>query len=130
MRITFRATKAEFAEDEYVLICGVFGYDPEGAEHYLSFDRLSEGAAESQPEEEWGIRTEFDDQINSAYNCIGACRLCRTRFEVDLAKPLGRPTDVEGFDITLDVSEQVYQHFKAGLRRVFRGPFQNLLVSD
>ncbi len=52
MRIAFRASEGGFEADEYALICGLAGADSDGAEHYLNFQRSSEGEPE---EEDWGV---------------------------------------------------------------------------
>ena len=120
MRVRFRAMDAGFDADEYSIICGVDGRDAAGAEHALSFDRLSEEAAAVDQADDWGVHAQFDDQSNGEYGCVGQCRLSRASLSVDLAKPLGHLAGVEGFDVELAITEELYQQVRAGFARVFR----------
>jgi hypothetical protein len=120
MRVRFRSTDAGFDADEYSIICGVGGRDATGVEHALSFDRLSEEAAEINPTDDWGVHTEFDDQSNGGYGCVGQCRLSRTSLEVDLSKQLGRLAGVDGFDVELSIGNDLYEQVRIGLPRIFR----------
>src|SRR5262249_54614243 len=106
MRVRVRATDAGFDADEYSIVCGVDGRDAGGVEHALSFDRLSEKAAAEDPADDWGVHTQFDDQSNGGYGCVGHCRLSRGALSVDLAKQLGRLTGVEGFDVELAIADE------------------------
>jgi hypothetical protein len=120
MRIEFRAIDAGFDADEYSIICGVNGQDALGVEHALSFDRLSEEAAAQDPEDDWGVHTEFDDQSNGEYGCVRQCRLSRTALAVDLQSQLGRLANVEGFDVELAISSELFEMIRIGLTRIFR----------
>jgi hypothetical protein len=120
LRITFRATEAEFDGDDYSLICGVSGADNIGEEHALSFDRLAEVAAEESPDEDNGIHVQFDQQGYGGYNCIQRCCLSRTRLMLDLSKQLGQLRFVTGFDVELSVADADFATFSDGMRRVFR----------
>ena len=120
MRIRFRATEGFFANED-AITCGVAGPDADGVEHALSFDRASEAVAMDDPEDDWGVHTEFDDQINGAYGCVGRCRLVREALAVDLLGPLGRRlVGVEGFDVDLAIDEEAYAVVRSGLIRIFR----------
>ncbi|MDB5311840.1 MAG: hypothetical protein JWO38_6042, partial [Gemmataceae bacterium] len=128
MRIRFRATDGGFDADDYALLCGVDGPDADGVDHALSFDRLSESAAATDPDDDWGVHTEFDDQSNGEYGRVGQCRLSRTALSVDLSGQLGGLAAVEGFDVELIFSDEVYEQVRAGLTRIFRG-MPGVLVS-
>jgi hypothetical protein len=67
------------------LVCGLSGTDPEGDEHYLNLQRDSEAG---DPNEDWGVYVEFDDQINGGYNRVKGCRLTRALLVVELAGQL------------------------------------------
>ena len=129
MRVKFRATDAGFDADEYSIICGVNGQDAAGVEHALSFDRLSEEAAAQDPGDDWGVHTEFDDQSNGEYGCVGQCRLSRTALGLDLQSQLGRLANVEGFDVELGISDELFEEIRTGLSRIFRN-MPGVLVFD
>ncbi len=122
MRLEFRAEEGGFEGDgrEVVcLICGFYGRDSNGIEHYLHLTRGFEGENLS---EDWGVHCEFDDQINGDYNCIQRCRLSRMALEVDLLQPIDRQKKYNGIpvDITgLDESKIIAM--RDGLPRIFRG---------
>jgi len=120
MRISFVATEAEFDDGEYSLVAGVSRTIGDQIEHAVSFDRLSEVAAEEEPDEDWGINLQYNDQGYSGYDCIARCVLTRDSLRVDLSKQLGALADVRGIDATIEVADSEYQRFLAGMRRVFR----------
>jgi hypothetical protein len=130
MRVRFRATDAGFDDDEFSIVCGVDGPDAAGVNHELSFDRLSESAAIEHPTEDWGVHTQFDDQSNGDYGCVGQCRLSRGMLSVDLVKQLGGLTDVDGFDAELAISDDLYEQVRAGLVRVFRSMPGMLTIAE
>lgn len=120
MRIAFRATEARFDVDEYALVCGVRG----GEEQYLIFQRGPEGSTE-----DWGVYLEYGDQINGGYRCVGQCRLGPEHLSVDLAGQLGSLGGVDGFDVELVLDDESYEQLRTGLRRIFRGQPEALLVA-
>src|SRR5579883_2038527 len=99
MRLKFVATQAGFEADEYALVWGVAG-----EQEYLTFQRDSEGARE-----DWGVYLEYADQSNGEYGCVAGCRLSRNSLSVDLAHQLGRLSGVTGFDVTLDIDDDVFE---------------------
>jgi hypothetical protein len=120
MRIEFTANMATFDEMNEALVAGLAVGD--GTETYLLFQRsVADGP------DDWGVYLEYNDQINSQYNLISACRLVRGRLEVDLSGPLGNLADVDGFDVTLQVEDSTFQRFADGLTKVFRGEASALL---
>jgi hypothetical protein len=130
MRVRFHATDAGFDADEYSIICGVDGRDADGVEHALSFDRLSEEAEVEDPADDWGVHTQFDDQSNGGYGCVGRCRLSRTSLSVDLARQLGRLAGIEGFDVELAIDDEMYEQVRIGLSRIFRGMPGVLVIAE
>ena len=130
MRVSFRATDAGFDADEYSIVCGVDGPDAAGIEHALSFDRLSEEAAAEDPAEDWGVHTQFDDQSNGGYGCVGQCRLSRRSLSVDLAKQLGQLVGVEGFDVELAIADELFAEVRSGLARIFRAMPGVLVIAE
>jgi hypothetical protein len=117
MRIAFRATEAGFEADEYALVCGLAGVDADGAEHYLNFQRLPEGAAAN---EDWGVHIEYDDPINGEYGRVCKCRLSRDELSVDLSQQLGSLVGTDGFDIVLAIDDTSFEQIRTGLPRIFR----------
>jgi hypothetical protein len=115
MRIAFQAAEGGFEDDGYALICGVSGTDTEGNEHYLVFQRDTEGG-----DDDWGVHVEFDDQVNGEYNRVKACRLSSDRLMVDLAGKLGTLEGVEGFDVDLNLPGECLTKIRSGLPRIFR----------
>jgi hypothetical protein len=130
MRVGFRATDCGFDADEYSIICGVDGQDAAGVEHALSFDRLSEKAAATDPSDDWGVHTQFGDQSNGGYGCVGQCRLSRRMLVVDLSKQLGGLIGVEGFDVELAIADELYEQLRTGLTRTFRGMPEVLVITE
>ena len=121
MRLVFRATEGGFDAAETVdcLVCGFFGRDVSGKEHYANFQRSVEAG---DPSEDWGVHFEFDDQINGAYNCIRQCHLSRTALAVELARPIDRQKQVSGVSVDLSgLDEDSYEAIRDGLPRIFRG---------
>jgi hypothetical protein len=119
MRIAFIADEGSFDTDEYAMVCSVAG-----GEHYLMFQREVEEAGE-----DWGVYLEYDDQSNGGYECVAACRIDADLLSVDLAKQLGRRlVSVTGFDVTLRLSPEQAETVRAGIRRLFRGSFMNMLA--
>ncbi|HEV3384859.1 MAG TPA: hypothetical protein VG097_08580 [Gemmata sp.] len=130
MRFRFRATDAGFDADEYSIICGVDGQDATGAEHALSFDRLSEEAAADNSSEDRGVHAQFDDQSNGGFGCVGQCRLSRRSLVVDLSKQLGRLANVDGFDVELAIGNELYEQVLFGLARIFRDMPGVLIIAE
>jgi len=130
MRVSFRATDAGFDADEYSIVCGVDGHDAVGIEHVLSFDRLSEEAALVDPADDGGVHTQFDDQSNGGYGCVAKCKLSRRLLTVDLAKRLGELVGVDGFDVELAITDELFADVRSGLARIFRAMPGVLVISE
>lgn len=130
MRVQFLATDAGFDDDEFSIVCGVDGRDAEGVEHALSFDRVSELGGRVYPSEDWGVHAQFDDQGNGGYGCVSRCRLSRTCLSVDLSGQLGGLVGVDGFDVKLDIDDELYNQVKIGLARIFRGMTEILVIAE
>ena len=114
MRIEFIADTATFDEIADALVAGLAVGS--GVEVHLMFQRsVADGP------DDWGVYLEYKDQGNSGYNLISACRIARQRVEVDLSGPLGSLEGVEGFDVSLDVSDSTFETFADGLTKIFRG---------
>jgi hypothetical protein len=113
----FQATEGGFVDDEFSLVCGLSGNDFAGDEHYLNLSRVAET---EDAEEDWGVHVEFDDQGNGAYNCVGGCRLNRSRLSVELSAQLGDLVGITRFEVSLAIDDATYQELLAGLPRVFR----------
>lgn len=125
MRIKFNVTEAGFEDDEYALICGFSGTDSGGVEHYLNLQREAESG---DPDEDWGVHIEYDDQINGQYDRVKQCRLSRDRLSVDLVGQLGTLVGVEGFDLALGLDGESYAEIRVGLTRSFRGISDVLII--
>lgn len=121
MRICFNARSGGYWDDDYALVCGVDGVSNDGTEHVLLFNRVNETISQEDPDEDWGVHTEFDDQNNGAYDAVRKCDLTRTALTVELSRQLGKLKNVEGFDVLLGISDEDYEQLKIGLDRVFRG---------
>jgi hypothetical protein len=120
MRISFTADTATFDEIDEAFVAGLAV--GEGTETYLLFQRsVADGP------DDWGVHLEHNDQVNSGYDLISACRVTRDRVEVDLSAPLGSLEGVEGFDVSLQVDDSTFQRFSDGLTKVFRGEASALL---
>jgi hypothetical protein len=116
MRIAFRAHQAAVAEENGAVSCGFSGNDSTGREHYLTL----QASSVDHDTDDWGIYLELDDQINSGYNRVEKCRLRREQLSVDVRQPLGKLTDVDGFDIILALEQESYDDIQRGLLQVFR----------
>jgi len=89
MRLEFVANEAAGFDDDDALSCGVSGVDAKGMEHYPVFDRLHEVVASEEPDEDWGVYFECDDQSNGAYNVLQSVLLSRESLAIDLNRQLG-----------------------------------------
>jgi hypothetical protein len=121
MRLEFRADEGGFyTPDErmkiYCLLCGASGHGADGSKHYMTLQR---GAENEDPDEDYGIRFEFDDQITGAYSNVRKCRLTRSSLEVILTHPKKKITEVAA-DIS-GLEDSVFEAMRAGLPRIFRG---------
>jgi hypothetical protein len=130
MRLEFSAEEAEFADENdptyFCLLCGFYGKDSEGVDHYLTFQRAFE---EEPASDDWGVHCEFDDQINGNYNCIGCCRLTRTALEVEFTKPIDWEKKYGEIVVNISgLSEQTFAAIRAGLPRIFRGATELLTL--
>ena len=127
MRIILHATMGSFEADEFALVLGLTGIDPNGAEHYLIVQRALDGG---KPEEDWGVHIEFDDQINGQYDRVQKFRLSRERLSVDLTEQLGTLAGVEGFDVELDLDDSTFALIRTGMPRNFRGTIDVLAIEE
>jgi hypothetical protein len=122
MRLEFRAEEGGFEDvgsEAHCLICGFYGHDSDGAEHYMHLTRGFEG---EDPSEDWGVHCEFDGQHNGDYNCIRRCQLTRTTLAVDLSQQIDWQKKYTG--ICVDISgldEEPFAAILAGLPRIFHG---------
>lgn len=133
MRITFRATRAFFQEDEELLAAGFdTGADWEEKDgHFLSLQRSAEGLRKDL--EDWeadGLYVELDDQVYSGYGVVRECRLSRGMLSVDLETPPEDLDDVEGFDVELAIDDKSFDALKAGLPRIVEGSLAQLVVVE
>lgn len=132
MYLEFQATEGGFEGDDDrriadCLACGVSGPDQHGETHYFSFQR---SFASEDPSEDRGIHVEFDDQINSGYNRVAACRISRTQFVVDFTTPFGRPQPRSGVRVDLSgLDDESYRAIVEGLPQIFREKL-DLLTQD
>ena len=120
MRINFTADTATFDKINEAFVVGLAVGD--GTETYLLFQR-----SVADDSDDGGIHLEHNDQANSKYNVISACRLTRDRVEVDLSGSLGNLVDVEGFDVSLQVDDSTFRGFADGMTKVFKGKASALL---
>lgn len=131
VRITFRAIRSYFQEDEELLAVGFdTGVDWSRKDgHQLSLQRSAEGLRKDL--EDWeadGLYIEFDDQVYSGYGVVRTCRLSRRVLSVDLEGPPGDPDEVEGFDVELAIDDKSYDALVAGLPRIVEGSLAELTV--
>jgi hypothetical protein len=110
--LTFTATQAGIDEDEDALVAGVATAD---SECYVTFQRDAKDSSE-----DWGVHFEFNDQINSGYECIRHCTLSRCRLHVELARPIDRQKRIVNVDVELQISDADFDTFVVMLRRIFR----------
>ena len=128
MRVEFQATEGGFLADEDAIGFTLGGGDEAGNKHYLNLQRSPES---SDPEDDWGIYLEFDDQANSGYGCLAMCRLCRQRLSIEFSKPLGRwlPRLV-GIEVgLLGISDGTYEELRRELPRAFRDFEAQLVIT-
>ena len=118
--LSFTAKEVGVVEDEYSLIASLGVSDPV---QYVTFQR-----AVDDGEDDWGIHFEFNDQINSKYECIKSCTLTRDHLLVELTEPIDTKKEVQAVDVCLEVSEDDLQAFTDMLRRIFRGKLDLLTV--
>jgi hypothetical protein len=116
MRLRLRASQAEFVDDGYALILGLAGTNETG-EHRLILQQINESV---DPDEDWGVHLEWDDQSQSEYDAIMKCRLTGASLTIDLSKPLGALPETTGFDVELSAEGVAYVALVDGLKRVFR----------
>lgn len=133
MRITFRAVRGVFQEDEELLSAGFdTGADWEERDgHFLSLQRSAEGLRKDL--EDWeadGLYVELDDQVYSGYGVVRACRLSRGMFSIDLEAPLDELEEIKGFDVELAIDDKSFDALKAGLPRIIEGSLAELVVAD
>ena len=124
MRIQFKANNATFDE-----ICGnhvACLAIADGSLGYLIFQRTSS----TDPDKDSGIFLEYNEVENSSYNIIKECRVSRYRLSVDLKTPFDSLINVEGFDITLNISELSFSRLINGMKTIFRDDSGNLLSID
>ena len=123
MKIAFEATHAVFEDDEYALLCA-FGGESGSPSHYLILQRSAES---EPPQEDWGVHVEYNDQVTGLYNVVRRCALSRNSLSLELSAPLPTLSQVEGFEVSLSISDAAYAQISAGLRRIFRGTAAGLL---
>jgi len=133
VRISFRATRGFFQEDEELLAAGFdTGADWEEKDgHFLSLQRSAEGLRKDL--EDWeadGLYVELDDQVYSGYGVVRECRLSRGMLSVDLETPPEDLDDVEGFDVELAIDDKSFDALKAGLPRIVEGSLAQLVVVE
>ncbi len=131
VRITFRAVRGFFQEDEEVLSAGFdTGEDWEEKDgHFLSLQRSAEGLRNDM--EDWeadGLYVELDDQVYSGYGVVRECRLNRNMLSVDLSGPLDGLDDIEGIDVELAIDDKTFDLLRAGLPRIIEGSLASLVV--
>ncbi|MDR3623206.1 MAG: Imm10 family immunity protein [Paludisphaera borealis] len=133
MRITFRAVRGVFQEDEELLSAG-FDAGADWAEkggHFLSLQRSAEGLRGDL--EDWeadGLYVELDDQVYSGYGVVRECRLSRGMLSVDLETPIEDDEEIEGFDVELAIDDKSFDALKAGLPRIIEGSLAQLVVVE
>lgn len=89
---------------------------------YLLFSR-------SPPDHDgYGVYLEYNDQINSGYDCVGDCFVTRKKLKVKLSKQLGSLDKVEGFNVELSISKTEFEELINGLRIMFKNKPENLNV--
>lgn len=123
-RMEFSAHEARTDARDGALSCGFSGPDAAGRTQ----DLVLQSATDPDVDDGWGVYLEFDDQINSGYDLVRSCRLRRDRIAIDLRKPLERP-HVDGFDVTLKLSDEAYDDVRAGLERIFEQSAGILIVA-
>ena len=65
------------------------------------------------------IHLEYNDQSNGAYGCIGGCRLGRGSLHITLNDQLGQLEDVDGFDVELDLDDDLYAALEEALALIW-----------
>jgi hypothetical protein len=111
VQVTFTADEAGTSEDDGVVTTGVRGRD-----EYLLFI----GDPDDTDIEDERMYFEYRDQINGGYDCIKVCVLDRFRLDVELSKPIDQYKAIEGFHVTLKLSDKQQETLTAGLKKVFR----------
>jgi len=123
MIISFKADSF-FNEDDgdviYGALQGFKGGEDEDMEHFLNFQKSVDGDMLG------GIYLEYNGQENGGYDNVKLCELTRDKMTLQLAKQLGDLQDVEGFDVSLDFGDDIFNDVKEFLTRIFEG-YEELL---
>jgi len=96
----------------------------DGTANYMMFQRSPVGDPN-----DLGIYFEYDDQNNSGYNVIAACRVSQKRIEIDFSKPFPTVNGILGIDADYQVDSVTFQCFIEGLKQVFRNEEVKLSIS-
>ena len=89
--------------------------DVETQEHYLNFQRNLE------PGDRDGVYAEYNGQEYGGFNAIATCLLLREKITINLAQQLGNLEDVDGFDIALEIEDEVFEEIEEFLSSIFQG---------
>lgn len=119
----FTATEASVDENEDALCAGA-GSETEPYD-YIMFQRHPEDGVDDV-----GIYFEFNDQRNSAYNCVRSCEVMRNQIKVVLVEPIDWRKQFTSVIVKLDVSEQQYRDFLCTVARIFRQQEASLRLID
>jgi hypothetical protein len=110
--LNFIATEAGVDDDEYALVAGLGTDDPD---LNVTFQRdPKDGPGDC------GVHFGFNDQINSAYECIRQCTLSRRKMHVELLRPIDPQKRILHVNIELQIPDDDFDTFASMLRRIFR----------
>lgn len=84
-------------------------------EHYFNFQRSLE------PGNTDGIYTEYNGQENGGFNMIKHCQFSHNKMTIQLSQQLGSLQGIDGFDMSLNLEDDVLDELKNFLFRVFQG---------
>lgn len=121
--LLFTANEASGGSNEDALIAGAG--QKEEPYHYIMFQRHPEDG-----EEDGGVYFEFNDQCNSAYNCVASCTAARERIEVHLSNAIDQQKQYHSIHVDLEVSDEQFDELICMITKIFRGHMDQLHLSE
>ncbi|REJ66346.1 MAG: hypothetical protein DWQ31_14855 [Planctomycetota bacterium] len=117
--LEFVATICGTEESEFGLVAGIA---TENSATYLLFQRNQTAGND----EDDGIYVELNDQINSGYNQIENCTVCREYLKVTFIEPIDPQKKYDQVVASMSMPWEARERFVAVLKRIFVG-FEGLL---
>lgn len=114
MHIEFTATTLFAENEEDVAYFSLMDGGEDEPENILIFQTLLPSTGEVGD-----IHFEYNDQSNGAYGAIASCRLGRGSLHITLQKQLGELEGVDGFDIQLELDDDIYAELADALALIF-----------